>query len=340
VKDSTSPTVTAAGTLYADKKIVKIAFSEAMATSGSGSVLDLANYQFGGTYLNSTKATVTATDNGKAVLIDYSKTDLTIADGNTITVGKVADASGNFTTNFTSPVTVNTAVTVGISKAVAVDTKTVKVTLNDSLSKFEADDFILSRGGTVIVPASVTFANVDGKGVITYTLTTAQALDTAALPAVTVATAATNINSENVFGVKVGQSIAPVTATDNIVAVVEKFDHDANPATADVADVKVSFTDLDTDGRADLDETATFTVTYSEDLDATTISRLGFEVAGFTVGTVALDADNSKVVITATANANNTALNTTVKQVLDIADANDVVVKAGSTYSVATVTPQ
>lgn len=336
VKDSTAPTVTATGTLYADKKIVKVSFNEAMATSGAGSVLDLANYQFGGTYLNTTKATVTATDNGKAVLIDYSKTDLTIADGNTITVGKVADASGNFTTNFTSPVVVELADTVGISKVEAVNTKTVKVTLEDSLSKFEADDFVIAQGGVAIVPASVTFANVDGKGVITYTLTAGQELNTDATVAVTVGTAAAGINSENAFGVKVGASITPVAADDQIVAHVEKFDHDGNSATAEVADVQVSYTDTDLDGRIDKNETATFYVNYSEALDADTISRLGFEVAGFTVSSVALDGtDASLVVITASANADNSALTTTVKQVLDIADANDVVVKGGTSYTVA-----
>ncbi|GAA0315570.1 hypothetical protein GCM10008967_02660 [Bacillus carboniphilus] len=334
VKDTTAPTVTATGTLYDNKKIVKISFSEAMATSGSGSVLDLANYQFGGTYLNTTKATASLADNGKAVLIDYSKTSLTIADGNTVTVGKVADASGNFTTSFTTGVTVNTATTVGISKVEATGTKTIVVTLSDSLSKFEADDFIVNQGGTPITPASVSFANVDGKGVITYTLTTAQTLNTDATATVSVETAAANINSENAFGVKVGSSIVAVTAADKIAPTLEKFDHDTNANTADVEDIRISYVDGDGDGKVDTAETATITLNYTEAIDASSLSTLTYDIAGYTVSAITLDTDTSKVVITASANANNTTASPTITQVADIKDDNGVVLVKGGSWTV------
>jgi trimeric autotransporter adhesin len=340
VKDTTAPTVKTDGVLYADKKIVKVEFSEAMATSGAGSVLDLANYQIGGTYLNTTKATVSVTDNGKAVLIDYSKTDLTLVAGNSVVVGKVADVTGNTTANFTSTVNLVAPSIVAIDSVKATGTKTVVVTLDDSLSKFNATDFVIKQGATIITPASVTFANVDGVGVITYTLTDTQVLNTAAklksdnASAVTVETATTT-TSENAFGVKVGTSLAAVTADDKIVAVVNKYDHDANVATPDVDQVEVAYTDADFDGKIDKNEVATFYIHYSEGLDSATISKLGFEVAGFTVSAVGLDTDTSIVKITANANADNTAITANVKQVANIADVAGNVVAGGTTYTVA-----
>ncbi|MDQ0154249.1 hypothetical protein [Robertmurraya andreesenii] len=341
VKDTTAPTVQADGVLYGGKKIVKILFSEPMATSGAGSVLDLANYQFGGTYLNTTKAKATITDSGKAVLIDYSETDLTISNNNTITVGKVADVTGNTTTNFTTTVTVKNAASVGINKVEAVDTKTVKVTLEDTLSKFDAKDFVLQIGGEN-APAgtatSVSFANVDGKGVITYTLkehlkTNATTDGTKQLA---VKTADATIVSENAFGVKVQQNADAVAAADKIAAVVEKFNHDGDPITDEVYDVQVSFIDSNSNGKIDKDEEATFFVNYSEVLDANSISRLSFTVEGFNVKAVALGTDKSVVEITASALADNTDIKVALTQALDITDNSPAknVVK-GATYTVA-----
>jgi trimeric autotransporter adhesin len=346
VKDTTPPTVTATGTKYSDKKIVKISFDEPMATTGTGSVLDLANYSIGGKYLNTTKAKISLTDEGKAVLIDLTDA---IAAGElsgmptSVTVGKVADVSGNFTSAFSNDVTLSEASEFGISKVEAVDTKTVKVYLEDALSKFEADDFVLKAGSTTITPASVVFANVDGKGVITYTLADADKLGTdgkKGTDSITVETVAdaSTINSANAFGVKVKAGHAPVPATDKIVATLEKFNHDSDDSTADVEDVKLTFTDTDGDGKIDKSETATIKLKFSEAMDASTISKLTFEVAGFTVTNVALDTtDTSVIVITATANEDNTDPKPTVKQVANIADLNGVVVAGGSSWKVAKV---
>jgi trimeric autotransporter adhesin len=334
VKDSTAPTVTAAGTLYAGKKIFKVAFSEPMATTGAGSVLDLANYKFGGDYLNKVEGvTVTVTDSGKAVLVDYSKSNLTVANGNTVTVGKVSDAVGNFTTSFTSVVTLTDATTVSISKAEATGTKTVKVTLDDSLTKFNAADFVLKQNGVATTPASVTFANVDGKGVITYTLTTA--LNTDATTAVTVETAAST-SSENAFGVKVGASLSAVTAADKIAPVLAKFDHDSNAATDTVENIRLSFTDKSTTGntagKVDRDEEATITLTYSEAMKANSFSTQSFKVNGFTVTDVSVT--GTSVVLTVTADANNTGVSPTIEQIADVQDANSVVLVKGGSWTV------
>jgi trimeric autotransporter adhesin len=332
VKDSTAPTVTADGTLYAGKKIFKVSFSEPMATSGAGSVLDLANYKYGASYLNTVEGvTVTLTDSGKAVLVDYSKSNLTVSNSSTVTVGKVSDASGNYTTSFTSNVTVTDATTVAISGVQATGTKTIKVTLDDSLTKFNAADFVLKQGGVATTPASVTFANVDGKGVITYTLQTA--LRTDATTAVTVETVAST-TSENAFGVKVGGSLTAVTAVDKIAPVLAKFDHDTNPATDTVEDIQLSFTDLDADGKVDTNETASITLTFSEAMKTNSFSTQSFKVAGFTVTSVGFAAGDTKVVLTVSADANNTAVSSTIEQVADVQDNNSVVLVKGGSWTV------
>jgi trimeric autotransporter adhesin len=345
--DATAPTVNAAAVLYGDKNIIKVSFSEAMATTGAGSILELGNYIIDGKYLNTTKSKITVADNGKAVLIDYTDAaaagELTVTSGEELTVGKVADASGNFTTAFTTTVTATTATTIGISKVEATGTNTVKVYLTDALSKFEADDFVLKASATTLTPGSVAFENVDGKGVITYTLQTADALGTngkkASSDAITVETAAANINSVNAFGVKVTASHATVTAADKIVATVEKWNHDNNDATATVYDVRATLTDGDNDGKADTTETVTIKVNYSEALDGDTLSKLAFTVEGFNVASVALDTDTSVVVITATAKVNDTALTTatTVTQVMNITDEVGNVILSGTAYKVSTV---
>ncbi|WP_316570491.1 Ig-like domain-containing protein [Neobacillus sp. YIM B06451] len=341
VTDTTAPTVSK-GTLYANE-LVKITFNEAMATSGAGSVLDLGNYRVGSMYLSGTNAKVSLTDSGKAVLLDLSGVaNLEVKAGDKITVGKVADASGNFINAFATEVTLEEAAKVSISKVEAIDTKTIKVTLNDTLSKFNQEDFVLYEGADAKGPGyytSVTFANVDGKGVITYTL--ANALDTDATEAgaskdkISVKTIASP-TSENSFGVKVGGNLSSVAA-DKIVAVVEKktvnskevYDVHAAGATINATD------DTIVDKAGDV---VTFTVNFSEDLEPATISKLSFAVDGFTVSSIGLlEGDNSKVVITATANADNTnVLASNIKQVMDIADLNKIIVKSGGSWAVAT----
>lgn len=333
VTDTTAPSVkdiddtniyTFDGTLYADKQIVKISFDEPMAVSGPGSVLDLGNYLYGAQYLSDiSKVTVTLTDSGKAVLIDFSNSAVTVSDTNTITVGKVADVSGNYMSSFTTNVTVLTPGTIGIKGVEAVGTKTIEVTLKDALTKFAVNDFILKQSGATITPASVTFKNVDGEGIITYTLASANELATDPQNTITVETVAgaTYIDSVNAFGIKVEDGAAPVTASDGIAPVVEKtYDHDANASTADVENVRIAGT--------------TVTIEFSEDLNPNTLSTLTFSVEGYKVTGIALNAlDASIVELTVSATVSSPSATPKVTQNYDITDDSDNVFEAGTTWT-------
>lgn len=243
------------GYLYASKQIVKIAFNEAM---NSDDLLDLDNYQYvNGKYLSSyDDVTATITDNGKAVLLDFSDEDtVTLSDGDDIIVGKVRDAAGNATESFATEVNLVNQDDAGISisEVALTGKKTLKVTLADALSSFEANDFSLEdTDGAAVGTASVKFENVDGKGVITYTLT--NEVDTA--PAdIFVVTADSDIGSKNAYGVAVAEGETSDAAADKIAP-----------------EFTAEFTDADT-----------IELTFSEDVDSTTLSIHSFAVSGNTV---------------------------------------------------------
>ncbi|KAB2332572.1 Ig-like domain-containing protein [Bacillus mesophilum] len=345
VKDTTAPTVTSTGVKYTSKNIVKVSFSEPMATTGNGSVLDLSNYSIAGKYLNTTKAKVSVTDEGKAVLIDL--TDAIEANEvsfpTSINVGKVADVSGNFTTAFNTSVSLSEGSEFGISKVEAVDTKTVKVYLDEELAKFEADDFLLQRAGATINPASVTFSNVDGKGVITYTLANVDKLGTngkvAGIDTLTVITADKNINTANAFGVKIKADHAAVTATDKIAATIATWDHDSNSNTAEVENIKISYAGDEVTNVAK-DTAATIKLTFTEALNPSSISTQTFEVAGYTVAGVDFESEGTVVALEVVAKANNTTTKPAVKQASNILDANSVISAAGGSWTVTGYTPQ
>lgn len=299
VKDSTAPVVEASGALYESKKVAKISFKEAM---NADDLLNLANYQLeGGNYLSAYKVTASVTDNGKAVLLDFSKeTTVTLANGSKINVGKVRDIAGNATKSFISTVTLANQDTlgIGIDSVKATAKKTVEVTLKDSLSNFEADDFVLvDTTGAEVKVGSVTFKNADGKGVITYTLIAD--LDTDATIAgdstekVTVKTVAdvAKINSANAFGVKVAANHSAVTAVDKVAAEFKTIEVTAK----------------------------TVTIVLTEAVKGTTLSKYSFTVSGNTVTDFAFN-DAANTVTLTLKDAVSKDSKVTVAQALDFED--------------------
>lgn len=296
ITDSTAPTVNTSGKLYTSKKVAKIEFSEIMK---SEDILNLANYQYGADYLSTKKVTVSITDNGKAVLLDFSKElTITLADGDTINVGKVRDAAGNPTAAMATSVTLNDqdSIGIGFDKVEATGKKTLVVTLTDALSSFQATDFsVIDTSGNAIGVAGVSFANVDGKGVITYTLLnelTTTALTTSDGLGVRVATTAGAIGSANAFGVKVGASTASAIAADKIAAEIQG---------------------------ASFDDDTHITITFTETVKADTLSRYTFTVSGNTV--IGVSSTASAITLTLKDAVSTTGAKVTVNQVLDIEDA-------------------
>ena len=146
----------------------------------SDDILNLGNYAVGTTYLSDAKVTASVTDGGKAVLLNFKNAekinldDILEDSGNIeITVGRVRDAAGNYS-NLSTPVVCKPFVGgITIESVEAVNKTTLVVKLSDALNKFDKDDFEVN-----VTTAGVTFENVDGKGVLTYTLADGVELDT------------------------------------------------------------------------------------------------------------------------------------------------------------------
>lgn len=310
VTDTTVPTVTITGKLYSSAKIAKISFSEAM---NSADLLNLGNYLVGGTYLNDTKVTASITDNGKAVLLDFSKeTTITLAGGNVIAVGKMKDLAGNSVANLATNVTLVDQDVTGllISSVNVTGTKTVVVKLNDALAAFEANDFMIKdEDGVAVTTAAVDFNNVDGKGVITFTLATALQTNATTVAGKTLAVSTdavlANINSKNAFGVKVAADKTVSDIVDAIAPVLVTYDHDSNAATTSVANIQWA-------------TATTIELNYSENIKANTVSTLTYTVEGYDVDQVVVA--GSKVTLTVSAAVTTPKANPVLTQVYNITD--------------------
>jgi hypothetical protein len=267
VADKVAPTIVDVNTatqgttdvqLLTTKK-VKIAFSEAMDAS---TITNKNNYAFNGVALDS-NVTLTAVDNNKAVVLDFtnvtSGTQMTPA-GQVITVGRVADAAGNYTALFSQPVTVQNNVSAPLFKeADVVDNHTVKFNFDEAITSLSAADFLISNdSGANYSPAtSISVSVVDGKTVVTAT-TNLTLSATATGVVVTTANAATG---KNAFGSTI--------AIANNTAVVDKFGPTALTAAA-MNSINNAFVDQ-------------IVLTYSEPLYAASVQDSDFTVAGYQV---------------------------------------------------------
>ena len=68
----------------------------------SEDILNLANYKLGDKYLSATKVTASLSDNGKGVMLDYSKEGDSYDSFTSIDIGRVRDAAGNYIASFST----------------------------------------------------------------------------------------------------------------------------------------------------------------------------------------------------------------------------------------------
>jgi hypothetical protein len=174
VADLVKPTVDT-GIFSTDKKKVVIGFSEKMATSGTGSVLDKANYQVsidGNNFVelsSITGASVTIGTDGKSVVIDLNGVQSGLTDSSSkVRVARVADLAGNTTSKFSTDVTLHTdAIAQGnISEVKAVAQNKVQFKVNTALSAINVNDFKLdSNVGSV---TGATYVNSGNTSVVPF----------------------------------------------------------------------------------------------------------------------------------------------------------------------------
>ncbi|WP_214480796.1 S-layer homology domain-containing protein [Bacillus sp. SM2101] len=293
-----------------DVQTLVIDFGEPMAVDGEFSVLDLKKYKIGSKQLSGLAdgVKISAIDSNEKVKIeiDTEEADFTIDRSNDLTIARVADAAGNPTEDYSS-----TGITlldgndshVGVDTAVAVAKDKIEVTLNDKLTNFEADDFVISIGGNDVTPARASLDNSGSKSVITFTLSDADVLDT-------------DPENDNVEVKLNSEANYEVESVNRFGETLDFTDHDVTdgiaPELTEVNDVEN--VQLVSDNEIEL--------VFSEAINDNTVSAASFDVDGYTVVS-ASSGDTSTVTLT----LDNTAsdyeapeVGTAVTQTADISD--------------------
>ncbi|WP_110112569.1 S-layer homology domain-containing protein [Bacillus sp. CGMCC 1.16541] len=273
IKDVVAPTITDLDTVTSgtqaqllSSKKVKVVFSEAM---DRASIENKLNYLFGGVALDS-KVTVTAVDNNKAVILDF--TDVTSGPqatpaSATLQVLRVADAAGNPIAVASTNVLVPAGVTAPLfDKAEVTGKNTIKLYFKELITSAQAADFLVSNdnGSSYSAAGSISNEVVDGKSVIT--LTTSQDLPTTAANVLVKTTG--SVSAKNGFGTAVSL---------NATSAADKYAPMATVATA-----------IDNDGDTFVDR---FTVQFSEALYVASVQDGDFTIEGYEITGVSVSGD-------------------------------------------------
>ncbi len=165
-------------TLYngEDVDTLVVDFKEPMATSGDYSVLNLEKYVVDGTNLGDLDtAAITAFDSNSKVKIDVETSELDIEDGDDLDLARVADAAGNKMADLVEEgieVSESSYVSYADNGAVVTAHNELQLTLNDTVSNFDDEDFVITADGDNLRDEDLlTGASIDNSGstsVITF----------------------------------------------------------------------------------------------------------------------------------------------------------------------------
>ena len=279
VSDLVKPTVTATGAYSTDKKKVVISFSEAMATTGTYSVLEKANYIINGTTAltddSFKNATISLNPGGKAVTISFENSVATLT---SVTVARVADLAGNVTAGFSTVVSLTgddvKAANFATDKMKVLGTNKVEFEIDQTLNALNANYFELTVGSTTYAAASATYANDSNKAVITVTfagnpistLGTLASLNITTPGAITTTLGTTNSLPVTLAGSNFKDYVAPTASTP---------------------------TATDSNGNGKLD---TITINYSEPLYVASVQEADYTVEGYEI--TGLNVSSSTVTLT------------------------------------------
>ncbi|MCT4596646.1 MAG: Ig-like domain-containing protein [Vallitalea sp.] len=320
VDDLTKPVSTKwSAKLYnagASDQMVKIDFNEKMATSGKYSVLDIEKYTVDGNQLaDIDDVTFTLVDNGTAIEINIPNAanngvDLTSGNDKIVTA-RIADASGNYTATLTNTFNLDSQGNVNIESVVAKDTLTVEVTFGDELVEFDATDLVITTNNSDAASADsnkldigkvTTALNADNKTVATFTLVEADKLSHDL--STDVYAYVVNTQSNNKYTETLSMDHNKM-ATDKIAPELEKIDVSGNM----VNDVQSSVVTNPTGVSAgDYD---VVTLTFTEDIKASSLSILTFEVEDYDV--LAFNVTSNVIQLVLNTDANATAPETGIK---------------------------
>lgn len=307
VNDMVAPTVNTSADLLAGNKKVKVKFSEAM---NAASITDKSKYKLGTADLDS-KVTITAVDGNKAVILDFSATsEVSLADAS-ITVGRVADATGNLTANFSNPVTVAAAQsTVAATKAEVTGKRSVKLYFDEVITGAVAGDFVVNDGTTALTVSNLVNSIEAGKSVLTLTVSADLPFDA---ENITVDSAVTT-SAKNNDGLLV--SFADLEASD-------KFAPEISTA-------------VFTNGTLATDKDS-LVLTFSESLYAPSVQDSDFTVAGRVVEEITVDGAAGTVTLLLKADDSTTSVKPASVSIVNVIE--DAARNAKSSQVFTTVTP-
>lgn len=165
-------------------QMLKIRFDEPMMSEGKYSVMDLENYKIGIIQLDKldkNKIKIELVDSGTSVEIKYpgkASGGLDFKAGyagtaHELTVARVADVSGNYTTSFVSTLKLSGRGTITIEKAQQIEPNAVQINIFDRLENLDPADIIIERGSTKFPIAEIT-ENVYNTSGTTIVLKTAE----------------------------------------------------------------------------------------------------------------------------------------------------------------------
>jgi trimeric autotransporter adhesin len=310
ITDQVAPSINDQAQLLS-AKLVRINFSEAMDAS---SITNRHNYMIGGSALDN-NVTITPAANNKSVILDFSRVttgDQANPADKTITVGRVADASGNVTAGFTKNVAVPADISAPLfTKAEATGENTVKFYFDETITGLVATDFQVKVGdGEYKAATAISISAADGKTVVTAT--TADKIPTDG-KGVLVKTSDT-VSGKNSYGASIKVGADTVTA--------DKYGPVATAATAVSANGQIS----------------QITLTYSENLYAPSVQDGDYTVEGYDVTGVNVSGD-TVIIDVKPKTTGNVSLTPKVTQVGPIEDASRNVVTSQEITVTTPATP-
>ncbi|MGV3262988.1 Ig-like domain-containing protein [Cytobacillus pseudoceanisediminis] len=176
---------------------IYVTFPEKMSTTGSYSILNKDNYLVGGAKLSADDKVELFGDTNKVKITLADKAKQVVESGSyVVTVGRVADASGNASTALSQQVVVSKNTAPKVTAVKTVDEKTITITVDQPLKTLVADGVEVTKGGVKGTLAAISSTVKDGVTTITGTLKAEQQLTNSADTTIEVAIIGGKLESE------------------------------------------------------------------------------------------------------------------------------------------------
>jgi hypothetical protein len=325
VGDETAPSISEDDSfaILGDGKIY-VYYSEAMVESA---MLNKVNYMVttnGSTYFSLGDKDTISKISDKAILIDLDK-DLTGASDLKVKVSVVVtDLAGKklnaYDLSYVSPRITTEQFYIKEAELIAKDK--VKIIFNKDVNVFDSAEVVVKADNTTTIAISAV-ESISGKEVVVKLASEIGSDAKLSGKTVTVSAISGANNTKSPYGTKLQVSAA--TLTDKVAPSVATVKVDGN----DVADVVMSITS--TDGVVAKGAEGDVVITFNEDLDEFTISKMTFSVGGYDI--LSIGESNGVVTIHVKAKDDNTIAKPVVTHEVALKDAEGNVLTAGTSWA-------